>query len=229
MTIYVNKNINFALLQINFNLKDYRLMKSILRFFAVVTACVAIALPASAQLSFGVKAGAKINSLSFDSKAFESENRAGFTGGLMAEFTVPVIGVGVDASVMYVHSTTKANVTGTDAGLVDESKSYIEVPVNLKWKIGVPIVGKIVSPYIFTGPSFSFLAGKDEINAALKQKKVDMAWNLGVGVQLFSKVQVGASYGWGLNNTLEVLGADGNWTDIKGKKNCWTVTAAYLF
>lgn len=200
-------------------------MKSILRFFAVVTACVAIALPASAQLSFGVKAGAKINSLSFDSKAFDSENRAGFTGGLMAEFTVPVIGVGVDASVMYVHSTTKATVNE----LVDESKSYIEVPINLKWKIGVPVVGKIVTPYIFTGPSFSFLAGKDEISAALKQKKVDMAWNLGVGVQLFSKVQVGASYGWGLNNTLETLGSDGNWTDIKGKKNCWTVTAAYLF
>ena len=56
-----------------------------------------------------------------------------------------------------------------------------------------------------------------------------MAWNFGFGVELFSKVQVAASYGLGLTKSLEAVGVMDNGVDIDGKNRYWTVTAAYLF
>ena len=109
------------------------------------------------------------------------------------------------------------------------------MPINLKWKINVPVVAKIVKPYIFTGPSFAFLANKDAIVDAWEHQTVDVDWNLGIGVELFSHLQIGASYGWGLTNTFKLadkyagteIGA--GLSEIEGKSNCWTITAAYLF
>ena len=81
-------------------------MKSSIRIIVLAIVAMIIALPASAQFRFGIKAGVALNSLHFSSDYLEnlnSDNRAGFTGGLMAEFTLPVIGLGLDASLMYVH------------------------------------------------------------------------------------------------------------------------------
>ncbi len=104
----------------------------------------------------------------------------------------------------------------------------------MKWKINIPVVAKIVKPYIFTGPSFAFLANKDAILDAWEHQSVDVDWNLGIGVELFSHLQIGASYGWGLTNTIkkgyDLVGNEKDpFTEIEGKANCWTITAAYLF
>lgn len=201
-------------------------MKNLKRIVIAAIMIVAFTVPASAQFAWGPKVGVNVNSLKFDGSGLDSDNRAGFTGGLMAEFMFPIVNLGVDASVMYVNRTTEINSNGVGD---DYNKDYIEIPVNLKWKIGIPVVGNIVSPYIFTGPSFSFLTSKKAIENAYRQKAVDVAWNVGIGVQLLKKLQVGASYGFGLNNTLERVGQDGNWVDVKGKNRYWTVTAAWLF
>ena len=53
-----------------------------------------------------------------------------------------------------------------------------------------------------------------------------MAWNFGVGVQLFQHLQIGASYVLGITKAVKyVQDAAG----IDGKNNYWTVTAAWLF
>ena len=203
-------------------------MKSIKRIVAVVIACVAIAVPASAQFAFGVKAGINVEDMSFDKNILEDayDNHTGWTVGVMADFTLPVLGLGVDASLMYANRKS---------ALADKNLSFIDIPINLKWKINVPVVAKIVKPYIFTGPSFAFLANKDAIVDAWEHQTVDVDWNLGIGVELFSQLQIGASYGWGLTNTFKLadkyagteIGA--GLSEIEGKSNCWTITAAYLF
>lgn len=203
-------------------------MKSIKRIVAIAIACVAIAVPASAQISFGVKAGLNVEDVSFNKDIVTDvyDNHTGWTAGVMAEFTLPILGLGADASVMYANRKS---------AIADKNLSFIDIPINLKWKINVPVVAKIVKPYIFTGPSFSFLANSDAIEAAWEHQNVDVDWNLGVGVELFSHLQVGASYGWGLTNTIKTVdgytgGSFGDgFTEIEGKKNCWTITAAYLF
>ena len=75
----------------------------------------------------------------------------------------------------------------------------------------------------------AFLTSRKAVNSFLKNKSCDVAWNFGFGVELFSKVQVAASYGLGLTKSLEAVGVMDNGVDIDGKNRYWTVTAAYLF
>lgn len=207
-------------------------MKSVKRVFMAMAAMLAVSVAASAQFSIGPRVGINVNSMRFDSDVFDSDNRAGFTGGLQVEFMVPVVNLGFDASVMYVHRVSNAHIDGYSDIAIEEDnfkkKDYIEIPVNLKWKIGVPVVGNIVTPYIFTGPSFAFLTSRKAINEAYKNKALDVAWNFGFGVQLLSKLQLGASYGLGLTKVVEKV-SDVQGVDIDGKNRYWTITAAWMF
>ena len=204
-------------------------MKTIKRFITVVIAIVAIAGTASAQLSFGIKAGAKIDDFKFENKDYKAPNNLGFTAGLMLEYMFPSTSVGIDASLMYTHTNIKLSEEAHENffNLVDAGSDFIELPVNFKWKIGLPVARNIVKPYLFTGPSISIFAGRKYLTYQIRKKVVDAYWNLGIGVELFEKVQVGANYGWGLNNTLERSHLD--WSDIESRKDSWTITATYIF
>ena len=86
----------------------------------------------------------------------------------------------------------------------------------------------MIHPYIFTGPSFAFKLGGD--NDVFKTKTFQCAWNVGLGVELFSHLQLSGSYGFGMNNIMKTAGIVSNTSnDIKLKNNYWTITAAYLF
>lgn len=208
-------------------------MKKTTRFFAVVMVAVAAivaAVPSQAQFKFGLKAGAAINSLKFSNSeelksSFSKDNRAGFVGGAMIEFTVPVIGLGFDLSALYVHRETKS----VDEDFDNIKRDYIDIPINLKYKLSIPVINKVVKPFVTTGPSFAFLTSKKAIEDAYKNKSVDIAWNFGFGLELLSHVQVAASYGLGLTNTLKAVGVTDNSEKINGKNRYWTVTAVYLF
>lgn len=211
-------------------------MKLTKRLTTFIVAIVAFSSASMAQFAFGPRVGVNVNSMRFDKSIFDSDNRAGFTGGLQAEFTIPVINLAFDASVMYVHRVNSLQANAGNNTADNElpasknfkNRDYIEIPINLKYKIGLPVVGKIITPYVFTGPSFAFLASKREISDALRNKNVDIAWNFGLGVQLFTHLQIGASYGLGMTNTVETLsGWKGD--KIDGKNKFWTVTAAWLF
>jgi len=206
------------------------------RILIAIVAVITTAGAATAQFAIGPRLGMEVNSMRFDKTIFDSENRAGFTGGVQVEFTVPIINLGFDASVMYVHRNVQG-AADLNAGkevlgvLTDKSfrnRDYIEIPINFKYKLNLPVVGKFVVPYAFTGPSFAFLCSKKAITEAYKNKSVDIAWNFGIGLQFFSHLQIGASYGLGMTKLVETV-SDINGTVIDGKNNYWTVTAAWLF
>lgn len=212
-------------------------MKAIKVLMIAFVASLAAVVPAAAQFHIGPRIGTEINRFTVSKDDFKTDNRAGFTAGIMTEFTVPIIGIGCDLSAMYVH---RVNSTDAKQGVLDaikdvksfKSKDYIEIPLNLKYKLGLPVIGKVFTPYIFTGPSFAFLVSKRAITEAYQNKAVDIAWNFGIGVQLFSHLQVGASYGLGLSKVVEKIpGVNDqvNATPIDGKNKYWTVTAAWLF
>ncbi len=210
------------------------MIKSIKKLAVAVVMVAAVTVPAAAQISFGPKVGVAVNDMKFSKDVISADNRAGFTGGLMLEVMLPIANIGVDASVMYVHRTVDVLAGVDEDGYQkvesDKGRDYIEVPINLKWKIGMPIVGKFVTPYLFTGPSFAFLTSKKAISEAYKNKSFDMAWNFGFGVQVLNKIQVGASYGLGLTKAVKATVDDKiNPVNIEGKNRYWTITAAYLF
>ena len=177
---------------------------------------------ADAQLRFGIKAGLNVNTLHLNQKIFDKDNGTGWTAGLMTQYLVPGIGFGFDLSLMY--ARMNADIASSD-GDVTKNRNFIQIPLNLKYKFGLPIVGSIISPYIFTGPGFSFKLDKNTLDN-LKTKTCQVAWNVGLGLELVKHLQIGASYGFGINNIAS------HWvdsTDLNVKNNYWTVTAAYLF
>lgn len=177
---------------------------------------------ASADFRFGIKAGLNFNNLNLKNVAGsikDPDNRTGWQAGVMAEFTVPIVNIGMDASVMYMRQNL-------DNNPAYENKDFIDIPLNLKWKIGLPVVGKIVSPIIYTGPDFLFALNKHTLDD-FKSKTCEVGWNLGIGVELLSHLQITGGYCFGLNSVAKYTGV--NTVDSKVKKNYWSVSAAYLF
>lgn len=212
-------------------------MKKFRYLFVALIMAMACSIGAQAQFRFGVKAGVAVNKLSFNKSTFDSDNRAGFTGGVMMEFTVPVVNLGFDASVLYAQRAIDVPVYSSTGGVVNydtDHRGYIDIPVNFKWKIGIFGLDKIVAPFITTGPDFSFLCSKQNFKDAVDSRKFDFAWNVGAGVQLLNKIQVAASYGFGLTNSSTALHGSDALEDLKdlnfkGKNRSWTITLAYMF
>lgn len=205
-------------------------MKKISILLVILVSSITLAVPAQAKLfRIGPRVGVDVSSLHFNTDTFNKENRVGFTAGLQAEISLP-LGLCFDGSIMYVRRTIDAQTSDPSMQSISANRDYINVPINFKWKLGFPLIGKFVSPYLFTGPDFAFLASKQDINDAWKSHKVDVAWNVGVGIEFFSHLQVGASYGFGITKLSNLAGLTTATKDaIQGKNNNWTITAAYLF
>ncbi len=183
---------------------------------------IAIA-PAGAQVRFGVKGGITINELKWDKNVFNSDNRAGFTGGLMIEIGLPVVGLGIDGSVLYTHRENELILEGEKL-----KRDYIDIPLNVKYKLQIPVLQKIFAPFVTTGPDFALLLS-DQDKGDFKSRKWNTSWNVGFGAELFKKLQIHANYGIGLSKAFEYINKDVESTKVEGKDKYWTITAAFLF
>lgn len=197
--------------------------------FAIAIAAATPAAQAAGIFRFGVKAGLTVDKLKFNTDLLDSDNKTGYTFGVMTKFTVPVVNLGFDASVMYTHREFDSDVTVMDAdgnpvsGTATFKNNYIEIPVNFRYDIGLPGIGKVITPFLTTGPDFSFLVSKRHYDF-WNQKKCDVAWNFGFGLIFVDHLQLHASYGLGLTNS-----GSGINDSLHGKSRFWNVTAAWLF
>ena len=117
------------------------------KIFSVLMVAVALmmAAPAQAQLiKFGVKGGLNMSKLDLNVEKLEDlgDNSTGFFIGPMAEVTLPIIGLGVDGALLY-----------SQRGKGEYKEQGIEVPVNLKYTIGL---GSTLGFYLAAGPDFFF-------------------------------------------------------------------------
>ena len=199
-------------------------MKKLFTILAVAIALMVSSANVNAKtFSFGVKAGANFNKLSFNKeilKDFNSDNSAGWEAGLMVEANLPIVGLGADLSLMYARMNNAGGEYGRDTG-----KNFIMLPLNVKYKFSLPVVGNYLAPYVFTGPNFMFKLDKN-ILKDMQSKTCQVAWNVGLGLEFFHHLQVGASYNFGINKVANYF-LDAKDYDIKN--NYWMVTAAYLF
>ncbi|MDE7388287.1 MAG: PorT family protein [Muribaculaceae bacterium] len=216
-------------------------MKKIHRIVAAIALVAAAVAPAHAgeMFKFGVKAGVNVNKMSMSTKAFSSDNRVGFTGGVTAQFTVPIINVGADLSVMYVRRSSEVLSPSTQEGVTDPitttlHSNYLDIPLHVRYNLSLPAISQIIVPYVFTGPDFAFNFNK-KMFESYKRRDFDCIWDFGIGVRLIRHLEIGASYGLGMTKALKyVPGADlelngTNGKGSTGRSNCWTVTAAWLF
>lgn len=110
------------------------------------------------------------------------------------------------------------------------NSDYIEIPINLKYKLGLLVVGEIVKTFVSTEPSFAFLTSR-RFFSDFVNKKTDTAWNFGFGIEFIKHLQISASYAVGMSKALDVLNVveSNKETRVEGKNRYWTLTAAWLF
>lgn len=212
-----------------------KLFKSTIALALAMT--LAFAVPASAQIRFGVKAGVAINKLHFSNDAinenFNSNNRSGFTGGVMTEIGLPLTGLCLDASLLYTHRSGEVVLKNTSSNVGDETfkRDYIDIPINLKYKFSFLGTGNFIAPFLTTGPDLAILVS-DKGDDFLENKRSVWGRNFGFGVELLKHLQVAASYGCGLSKSINDKIKNETGVDavvVDGKDHCWTISAAYLF
>ena len=214
-------------------------MKKWITLFTV-TVCLAMAMPAKAQIKFGVKGGLNLASASlsdaWDAKG-NADNYTGFFIGPMVDITIPIIGLGVDGALMY--SQKGAKISFDDLGSTTFKQQGIEIPVNLKYSIGL---GSSASIYFAAGPSFYFNMKSDDdltfdtMKGSLDYDKSEVSLNLGAGVKLLRHLQLGVNYNMGLTDSakakIDSSKSSDMWDAINGesyKSKIWQVSVAYLF
>ena len=201
-------------------------MKKIFGLIFALTLLIAI--PANAQLQFGIKAGTNLTGSPSDIKGIQSDGYTGFFVGPMAKFTIPLVGLGVEADILYSHS-------GAEIGGEKIKKNSIEIPVYLRYDLALPVVSKIVVPFVAVGPQFGFAFGNHDEALDLykyEYKKSTLSLNLGLGARLFGHLQAHVNYNLALGTTGEystVSDAIGNVLTKKSKSNTWQISLAYLF
>ena len=212
-------------------------MKKWITLFTV-TVCLAMAMPAKAQIKFGVKGGLNLASASlsdaWDAKG-NADNYTGFFIGPMVDITIPIIGLGVDGALMY--SQKGAKISFDDLGSTTFKQQGIEIPVNLKYSIRL---GSSASIYFAAGPSFYFNMKSDDdftfdsVAGSLDYDKSEVSLNLGAGVKLLRHLQLGVNYNMGLTDSAKakIDSPSSAWDAINGesyKSKMWQVSVAYLF
>lgn len=181
-----------------------------------------VPLTSQAQLSFGVKGGLNISTVKLNEKIISSDNVTGFHIGPMMELIAPFLGLGFDAAILYSQK-------GIDSDWGSLSTDYIEVPVNLKWKFGLPIFKLFVAG----GPYVGFRVGGDKfwevpgnIVKQIETKSFAAGVNLGLGVELIKHLQVGFNYGFGLTENYSIYEGD---KSAEAKNRTISLSAAIIF
>lgn len=184
-------------------------MKKIFGTLLVAVACMLMAQPAQAQLlKWGVKGGVNMSKIDWDGgRDGNKDNSTGFFIGPMAEFTLPIVGLGIDGALLY-----------SQRGEEDFKQQGLEVPVNLKYTFGL---GSMLGIYLAAGPDF-FWNFKDLDLDGAEKESTQVALNLGAGVKLLKHLQVGVNYQIPMGNSFKLQNVD-----LKTKT--WQVSLAVLF
>lgn len=193
---------------------------------------------AQAQVKFGLKGGLNVTNMSLNSEVFDADNQTGFFIGPTVKFTLPIVGLGIDASALYDQRDAKITVEDNGASVESKIKNQsINIPINLRYGVGL---GSTASVYLFAGPQFGFNVG-DKNQSIFKDmgewrlKSSTFSVNVGLGAMLLSHLQISANYNIACGKTGEttVSSALGELAQSAAKKrgraNAWQIGLAYYF
>ena len=211
-------------------------MKRIFTSAAVAIVMLLAATSAQAQIKFGLKGGLNVTDMSLSKEVFNADNQAGFFIGPTVKFTLPIIGLGIDASALYDQREAKVKgEVGYEEIFIKErsmKSKYINVPINLRYGIGL---GSVASLNFFAGPQFGFNVGKkhQELvdDATWNLKSSAFSVNVGAGVTIASHFELSANYNIACGRTGDVTFEDTVNKVFKkhGRANAWQIGLAYYF
>jgi len=191
------------------------------RLFATLLVAIALAIPSQAQVKFGLKGGLNLTKMSVSNIDEAISNKSGFFIGPTMKFTLPIVGLGMDAAVVYDQREAKFDET-------DETfkQQTVQIPIHVRWSFGL---GSMANIFIFAGPQFGFNVGDGEEKYKVTDwsiKTANISGDVGLGVTLLNHLQVSGSYNFALSKSAEVT-IDGKTGKVKN--NAWQIALAYYF
>lgn len=202
------------------------------KFFTALMFAVALltAAPSQAQVKFGLKGGLNVTDMSLSSEVLDESNKTGFFVGPTVKFTLPIVGLGIDASALYDQRDAKLK---GEEGSENVSLRSINIPINVRYTFGMSSLAAI---YLAAGPQFGYNIGdknifSDEDGTGFSLKKSNFSVNVGAGITLMSKFEIGATYNIACGKTGEfnLIDAAGKQLSESTRMNSWQVSAAYYF
>lgn len=209
------------------------------KFFGILfVMALFTAAPAAAQIDWGIKAGVNLAEKPSDIK--DVKGKTGWYAGPMIKATIPVVGLGVEANLLYSQTCTEVHGENID-------RKSIDLPVYLRYELSLPAINKFVEPFIAVGPQWSWNIGDKRfsvtealINGAaggtnsLKEytlRSSNLSLNLGLGAVFLNHIQVHANYNIALGSTSDYSDPmDAAWNlATKSKTNTWQISVGYLF
>lgn len=211
------------------------------KFFTAAIVAVSMLFAASsaqAQVKFGLKGGLNVTNMSLNSEVFDADNQTGFFIGPTVKFTLPIVGLGIDASALYDQRDAKVKVEDDGSSVESKIKNQsINIPINLRYGVGL---GSTASLFLFAGPQFGFNVGdknqslfKDAAQWRLKSSTFSV--NVGLGAMLLSHLQISANYNIACGKTGETTVSEALGTTAqevfskRGRANAWQIGLAYYF
>ena len=211
-------------------------MKRIISSAAIAIVMMLSAASAQAQIKFGLKGGLNVTDMSLSKEVFNADNQAGFFIGPTVKFSLPLIGLGIDAAALYDQRQAKVKgEVGYEQITIEErslDSKYINIPINLRYGIGL---GSVASLNFFAGPQFGFNGGKkhQELvdDATWNLKSSAFSVNVGAGVTIASHFELSANYNIACGRTGDVTFEDAVDKVFKkhGRANAWQIGLAYYF
>ena len=204
-------------------------------FSLALLAFMMMAMPANAQIKFGLKGGVNVTSMSFSNEVFDASNRTGFFIGPTVKIQLPLVGLGIDASALYDQREAKIKVGDVETGSSVKQQA-IAVPINLRYGWGLSSLANI---FLFAGPQFSFNVGDKDVEldgtkGTWNLKKSNFSVNVGAGVTILKHLQLSANYNIACGKT-----GDAAWDQVtealskekksRGRFNAWQIGLAYYF
>lgn len=182
---------------------------------------------------WGITASGNYNEIHFKQPdIFASDRMFGGSLGITGDMMIPGVGFGIDGSIMYtlrqgrLHLGDKKAWSSQGLGTEVASQHYIDVPLNLKFRYSkLGGLESTIMPFVYAGPTFSFLVGHNKVNDALRYTTVNVLLHAGIGVELFERVQISGGYSFSVGQNLGTKILD----DHVAKHRTWFVQATYFF
>jgi len=197
---------------------------------ALVAFVFLFALPANAQVKFGIRGGLNVSNMSFGNNIISKLDNAGFYLGPTVKIGIPLTGFSIDASALYDQRSADVSVYEGNEQIMEETETIkqkqLALPVNLRYSIGF---GDEASVFFFAGPQFSFNLSDDIKKIDWEWKNTNLSINIGAGIMALKHIEVSFDYNIGCGHTGEATASSILKTGFKGRSSASQIGIAYYF
>jgi len=214
-----------------------------IKHYCIVILFTIFSIGASAQL--GIKAGINManETKSFSnndvSAGYKSENLTGYQMGFVYQILHKKSGFGFEtgASISQKGSFFSFDSTTVGNSVREGYKeiNYLEVPLNLRYKLSLGFIGVYGFGGLYGGYVLSSKTVDEILDVTVVGKysgftsRIDFGYNFGAGLELLKKIQLGATWSKGLKNTSNFNQPEDMTVPFKSTNGVYSINLVYLF